>query len=274
MTTLRAYRDNHRIATAIVLKTGRLLQVYPTKTPFATEAEWLTPLGVCTIHRTEKPVTPPYEMISHPIASYTPFQNLVRHFLHQTGLYPHDATVYVTVPSISAEPIPIEMKSETDTLYSPFVPKPADLPTTNLLFYRDSGDVYQKKPTQLLGLSHDPQRPTVVFTFPYKKLSNRVGTDTQVAMETLSAMGFNLLFHNRKGGSSVLGDDSLAALWALPGVVGIFGPAHQGRLLLYPTMAERKAFWIGKRLTVTEWLPNPPAAHPVFPSTVSTMSEE
>lgn len=46
MSTIRVYQNNNRVATAVPLKNGTVLQVYPTKKTFATEADfksnWLT----------------------------------------------------------------------------------------------------------------------------------------------------------------------------------------------------------------------------------------
>ncbi len=42
MSTFRLYSDTTRVATAVLLNDNRMLQVYPTKQTFGSQAEWIT----------------------------------------------------------------------------------------------------------------------------------------------------------------------------------------------------------------------------------------
>lgn len=288
-TTYRALQNNTRVATAVTLKNGEILQVWPKSCSFLTVEEWKATYpnavfkeGTASPH----PHTQFYRNnpvlgnLSLPLSSLTPFQNLVRHFVLLFGLF-RDGRLssqefVLDIPSLSPK-CRVSMRKadgeviiryEKKTLFGRelrTLTAPCDMPVEGV-----RGHIFfDSSPIEPLGQKPDPTKKTVVYC-PKKHVWGKVN-DNVTAVQTLLAAGYNVLLYNTPGMRfhTILNDTHREELYALPGVVAVFSceidPKQNrcppGLHILYPSPDDvKKSKSLGRRLTLDEWIAERAAA--------------
>lgn len=222
------------------------------------------------VYRKQNPVL--YDL-SLPFPHYTPFQNLMRHFLLQTGEYSDtrvSRTFHITIPGLPPNTAECTcfMNPPTGRLNvayrrsgegtNTYIDNPNDIPVAGV-------QILLQPPTAIPATSHlpvgfqqyDGTHKTVVLCIPGSRSSLNAYPAT-LQGESLVAAGYHVLYYNmRKMDQYALPDTVREELYALRGVVAVMTlPLRtDGRLLVYPSPdAVRQTHSFGQFLPLAEWI--------------------
>lgn len=270
---IRAFENEKRIGTAVVLKEGRILQVYPTKQTFENETEWKATFPSAEF-QTEAPKQSMTEAqkqekrkkvrlsklerqiqnsLSWPRSSDTPLQKIVRQLYFQLGIDDSlvvyetlglwrqrriDSNLYVYVPSLKKM---LSIFFERRTGYVVFDHQLRfNFPVDGLLFfYKPTWESSFHQVEPLFQQLHENQKVVVQIPRLYR---SKADTELQ---QKLIEKGFYILFYwARKNPWR----SHLQQLQSIPNCKSVILETYNNKLTIYPSWNSisnsREFYWV------------------------------
>ncbi len=259
---LRAIQSGNRLASAVHLKDGTVLQVYPTKMHFVSEEEWKECYPGCEIvseSRRDGNLRRWYvkhwkRCVSGNDENDTPMQKTVRHFYNKYNLADsitkNGGTNYIRCRLFalvlgSGKMVPVYFNGVTgDVVF--YGRTQNDTLTTGIIFMLkvSNGDFHIVKP---VFQEKKPGQPIILYRFSFWH-----SEQDQEVIDKLIDAGFYVRFYNDKYGPSA---GFLKYAWEKHGITAFISSVYGGEVYYCIPSEKFEHEWnMGKKMPFAEWL--------------------